>query len=302
MKLPEFVKIVEVGPRDGLQSESQVLDSDVKIDFINRLSRTGLSVIEVSSLVHPERVPQLADAEAVYTGINKIQGIAYPLLVPNVKGMERAMAINAKEIALFTSASDKFNQHNINCTVAESLQRFEPIVEQAMANNISIRAYISCAFGCPYENDVHFDKMANLAELLIAMGCNEISLGDTVGIATPLQVEQVIDTVAANVDIHKLAVHFHDTRGQALANILRAVQMGITTVDASVAGLGGCPFAPNSTGNVATEDVVYMLRGMDIETGIDLNALIDCGQFISAQLGRENLSRVASAPRVGQCT
>lgn len=302
MKLPEFVKILEVGPRDGLQNERTQLDTETKVELIDRLSQTGLSVIEVSSLVNPERVPQLADASEVFQRIRKTQGIAYPMLVPNMKGMERAMAIGVNDIALFTSASEKFNQHNINCSVAESLQRFEPVVEQALANNISIRAYISCAFGCPYENDVHFDKMAQLAELLIAMGCHEISLGDTIGIATPLQVEQVIDTVATHVDIKQLGVHFHDTRGQALANVLTAVQMGVTTVDAAIAGLGGCPFAQSSSGNVATEDVIYMLRGMDIETGVNLESLIDCGHYICEKLGRDNRSRVANAPFVAQCT
>lgn len=292
MHLPEYVKIVEVGPRDGLQNEPNPIATDTKIEFINRLSETGLSVIEVTSMVKPGRIPQLADAEEVYQKINKQRGVTYPVLVPNLQGMERAMSVGADEIALFTSASETFNQKNINCSIAESLQRFEPVIELAQANNIRIRAYLSCAFGNPYDNDVEFSNVANLAELLTAMGCAEISLGDTFGRCTPLQAHQVVSTVAEHVAIDKIAVHFHDTRGQALANILTSLELGISIVDSSVAGLGGCPFAKSASGNVATEDVVYMLKGMNIETGINLDALIEVGNFICEQLGRDNQSKV----------
>ena len=292
MRLPEFVKIVEVGPRDGLQNEPNPIATDIKIEFINRLSDTGLSVIEVTSMVKPGRIPQLADAEEVYKGINKRRGVTYPVLVPNLEGMERAMSVGADEIALFTSASETFNQKNINCSIAESLQRFEPVIELAQANDIRIRAYLSCAFGNPYDNDVEFGNVANLAELLITMGCAEISLGDTFGSCTPLQAHQVVSVVGENVVIDDIAVHFHDTRGQALANILACLELGVSIVDASVAGLGGCPFAKSASGNVATEDVVYMLKGMNIETGINLDALIDVGNFICGQLGRDNQSKV----------
>ncbi len=292
MNLSEYVKIVEVGPRDGLQNEPSPINTDIKIEFINRLSTTGLSVIEATSMVKPGRMPQLADAEAVYKSINKQRDITYPVLVPNLEGMERAMSVGADEIAVFTSASEAFNQKNINCSIAESLQRFEPVIELAQANQIRIRAYLSCAFGNPYDKDVEFSNVANLAELLTTMGCAEISLGDTFGSCTPLQAHQVVSMVADHIGINNIAVHFHDTRGQALANILASLELGVSIVDSSVAGLGGCPFAKSASGNVATEDVVYMLKGMNIETGINLDDLIEVGQFVCAQHGRDNQSKV----------
>jgi hydroxymethylglutaryl-CoA lyase len=292
MTFPEYVKIVEVGPRDGLQSEPNIIDTTTKVEFINRLSATGLSVIEATSMVSPTRIPQLADAEEVYTKITKQRGVSYPVLVPNMKGMERALAVGADEIALFTSASESFNQKNINCTIAESLQRFEPVIELATQRNILIRAYISCVLGSPYEDDVTLANVASLAELLYTMGCYEISLGDTIGLGTPLKAREMVLTVAEHVPMKRLAVHFHDTRGQALANIFACLQEGIAIVDSSVAGLGGCPYANGATGNVATEDLVYMLKGMEIETGIDLDALVSVGRFICKKLGRENQSRV----------
>lgn len=292
MHLPEYVKIVEVGPRDGLQNEANIIDSATKIEFINRLSATGLSVIEATSMVSPTRIPQLADAEEVYAKIAKQRGISYPVLVPNIKGMERALAVGVEEIALFTSASESFNQKNINCSIAESLQRFEPVIELATQRNIPIRAYISCVLGSPYEDDVTLAHVASLAELLYTMGCYEISLGDTIGVGTPLKARAMVMTVAEHVPMQHLAVHFHDTRGQALANIFACLQEGIAIVDASVAGLGGCPYANGATGNVATEDLVYMLKGVEIETGVNLDALVSVGRFICENLGRENQSRV----------
>lgn len=292
MNLPEYVKIVEVGPRDGLQNEPNLIDTATKVEFINRLSATGLSVIEATSMVNQERVPQLADAEEVYTKITKQRGVSYPMLVPNMKGMERALAVGVDEIALFTSASESFSQKNVNCSVAESLQRFEPVIELAAQNSIPIRAYISCVLGCPYDNDVKLANVASLAELLHAMGCYEISLGDTLGVGTPLRAREMVLTVAEHVPMVHLAVHFHDTRGQALANIFACLQEGVSIVDSSVAGLGGCPYANGATGNVATEDLVYMLKGMEIETGVDLDALVSVGRFICEKLGRENQSRI----------
>ncbi len=292
MALPKHVKIVEVGPRDGLQNESHIIDSATKIEFINRLSATGLSVIEATSMVNPARIPQLADAEVVYSNINRQHGICYPVLVPNIKGMERALAVGVKEIAIFTSASESFNKKNINCSIAESLQRFEPMIELAIQHNIPIRAYLSCVLGCPYDNDIKLSNVVTLAERLYTMGCYEISLGDTIGIGTPLKARELILSVAQRVPLKHIAVHFHDTRGQALANIFACLEQGVSIVDSSVAGLGGCPYANGATGNVATEDLVYMLKGMGIETGVDLDTLVSVGRFICEALGRENQSRI----------
>ncbi len=291
MSLPEYVKIVEVGPRDGLQNEPNIINSATKIEFINRLAATGLSVIEATSMVNPARIPQLADAEAVYTNINKQRGVSYPVLVPNIKGLERALAVGVKEIALFTSASESFNQKNINCSIAESLQRFEPVIKLATQQNIAIRAYLSCVLGSPYDNDVKLSNVASLAEQLYTMGCYEISLGDTIGIGTPLKARELVLTVAERLPLEHLAVHFHDTRGQALANIFACLEEGVSIVDSSVAGLGGCPYANGATGNVATEDLVYMLKGLAIKTGVDLDALVSVGRFICEKLGRENQSK-----------
>lgn len=292
MQLPVFVRIVEVGPRDGLQNETSPIDTDTKVEFINKLSKTGLTVIEATSMVKPGRIPQLADAEDVYQKMDKLADVVYPVLVPNLKGMERALAIGADEIALFASASEQFSQDNINCTIAESLQRFEPVIELAQEYAIPIRAYLSCAFGHPSDDTITTDKVADMAELLTTMGCTEISLADTYGICTPLHTQKIIAAVTERISVDQLAVHFHDTRGQALANILASLEMGVSVIDASVAGLGGCPFAKSASGNIATEDVVYMLNGMNIETGIDLDALIDVGNSICQKLGRENQSKV----------
>jgi len=289
---PEQVTIVEVGPRDGLQNEPEALDTASKIEFIDRLSATGLAVIETTSMVHPQRVPQLADGEAVCRQIRRRQGVRYPALVPNLKGLERALGAGVQEIAVLTAASEAFCQKNINCSMAESLRRLEPVMKHTRSAGIRVRAYISCALGCPYEGAIDPARVAELAQRLHTLGCAEIALGDTSGVATPLQARQLVSTVAADIPIGQLAIHFHDTRGQGLANILACLELGITVVDAAVAGLGGCPFMQNARGNVATEDLVYMLTGMGITTDVDLDGLIAAGRFICQRLGRENQSRV----------
>ncbi len=291
---PEQVRVIEVGPRDGLQSEPATVDTATKIEFINRLSQTGLRVIEATSFVSPEWLPQLADAEAVWSGIQRRETVDYPVLVPNRKGLERALAVGAKKIAIFTAASETFCQNNINCSIAESLLRYEPLIHRAKAEGVDVRAYLSCVLGCPYEGVVEVGRVVELAEHFTRAGCYEISLGDTIGCGTPLQARHLVASVAEAVPLHQLAIHFHDTRGQALANILACLELGVAVVDAAVAGLGGCPYAKGAAGNVATEDLVYMLHGMGIETGIDLEKLIDAGWFISDTLGRENRSRVGA--------
>lgn len=283
---PDRVKIVEVGPRDGLQNEARVVDTPTKIEFINRLSATGLTAIEVTSFVHPTSIPQLADAEAVVRGITRRTGVTYFALVPNLRGLERALSVGVNAIAVFTAASETFNQRNIHCGIEGSLSRFTPVLERATSLGIAVRGYISCALGCPYEGEIKPRQVASLAERLYAMGCAEISLGDTIGVGTPLQAQALVDTVAAVVPIERLALHFHDTHGRALANIRACLKLGVSIIDASVAGLGGCPYAPGAPGNVATEAVVAMLEDMGIATGIDLDKLGEAGRFISTKLGR----------------
>lgn len=292
MTFPKHVKIVEVSPRDGLQNETSIISTNIKIDFIDRLSETGLSAIEVTSFVSPKWIPQLADAKDVLAGIQKKPGLNYSVLVPNVKGLEHAMAAGAQEIAVFTTPSEAFAMKNTNCTVPESIERIRGVIETAKKHTIPVRAYLSCVLGCPYEGEISPDKVAALAEMLYAMGCDEISLGDTIGVGTPIKTQQMLIQVAKRVPLACLAVHFHDTYGQALANIYAALELGVATIDASVAGLGGCPYANGASGNVATEDVVYMLNGMNIETGIDLNKLVEVGRYICAQLGQQPQSKV----------
>jgi len=292
MIVPRQVTVIEVGPRDGLQNEATTIDTQTKVEFIDRLSATGLSVIEATSMVSPKWVPQLADGEQVLSQITRKSGVTYPVLVPNIKGLERAISVGAQDVAVFTAASETFTQKNINCSIAESLKRFEPVMARAKENKLRVRGYISCVLGCPYEGKVDVQKVGDVAERLLRMGCAEISLGDTIGIGTPLQAQNMVEHVAKRVPLNNLAVHFHDTRGQALANILACLQFGISKVDASVAGLGGCPYAKGASGNVATEDVVYMLEGMGMNTGIDLEALIEAGHFICAKLGREPRSKL----------
>lgn len=292
---PRHVKLVEVGPRDGLQNEPSPIETRAKVELINRLSHTGLRTIEATSFVSPKWVPQLADAEEVFKQITRREGVVYPVLVPNMSGLERALGVGAEEIAVFTTVSETFSQKNTNCSIAESIERFKPVIARAHAESLRVRAYISCVLGCPYEGAIDPMRVAELAQQLYERGCYEISLGDTIGVGTPRQAADMVASVAAFVPIEHLAVHFHDTRGQALANILACLPLGVSIVDASVSGLGGCPYANGATGNVATEDVVYMLQGMDIETGVDLGKLIETSIFISNQLGRDSQSRVTRA-------
>jgi len=295
MAFPTFVKLVEVGPRDGLQNEKNIIATSIKIDFIERLAETGLAVIEATSFVSPKWVPQLADASAVLQGIKKKAGVSYPVLVPNVKGLENALAVGATEIAVFTTPSELFSQKNTGCSVIESMQRITDIMQLAKKNKLPVRAYISCVLGCPYEGEIAVEKVVNQAKELQALGCYEISLGDTIGVGTPVKTKHLLDLVQAVVPTKQLAVHFHDTYGQALANIYVALQCGVAVIDSSVAGLGGCPYAKGATGNVATEDVLYMLNGMNIKTGVDLKKLIQVGKFITAELGTKIQSKVSQA-------
>jgi len=293
--IPEKIQIVEVGPRDGLQNEKEWVPTETKISLIEKLADAGLTKIEATSFVSPKWVPQLKDAHEVFSGIKRIAGVSYPVLTPNMKGFERALEADAKEIAVFSAASEAFSQKNTNCSIEESINRFRPVLEEAQKNNIQVRGYISCVLGCPYQGHVPVEDVINLAAKMIEMGCFQISLGDTIGAGTPVQAKTMVQKVVEKVPVSKLALHFHDTRGQALANIYACLELGITVIDASVAGLGGCPYAKGATGNVATEDVVFMLHGMDIETGIDLNKLIETGRFISGVLGRVPQSRVSAA-------
>ena len=293
--IPEKIQIVEVGPRDGLQNEKEWVPTETKISLIEKLADAGLTKIEATSFVSPKWVPQLKDAHEVFTGIKRIAGVSYLVLTPNMKGFERALEADAKEIAVFSAASEAFSQKNTNCSIEESINRFRPVLEEAQKNNIQVRGYISCVLGCPYQGHVPVEDVINLAAKMIEMGCFQISLGDTIGAGTPVQAKTMVQKVAEKVPLSKLALHFHDTRGQALANIYACLELGITVIDASVSGLGGCPYAKGATGNVATEDVVFMLHGMDIETGIDLNKLIETGRFISGVLGRVPQSRVSAA-------
>ncbi|MGB9081286.1 MAG: hydroxymethylglutaryl-CoA lyase [Desulfuromonadaceae bacterium] len=295
MRVPKRVKMVEVGPRDGLQNEAMIVPADVKIELINRLSATGLSAIEVTSFVSPKWVPQMADNTQVMLGITRRPGVSYPVLVPGMQGFEAAVAAGAEEIAVFGAASEAFSRHNINCSIAESLERFAPVIAAAHQRNIKVRGYVSCVLGCPYQGDVAPESVAQVALRLLEMGCYEISLGDTIGFGTPLKVQALVKKVTEVVPFHQLAVHFHDTYGQALANILASLEMGISVVDSSVAGLGGCPYAKGAAGNVASEDLLYMLNGMGIETGVDLNELVAAGLYISKYLGRQSGSKVAQA-------
>jgi hydroxymethylglutaryl-CoA lyase len=293
--MPAKVRIVEVGPRDGLQNEKAIVPTATKIELIDRLSDTGLQTIEATSFVSPKWVPQLADATDVYTAIRKTPGVRYPVLVPNVQGYERARAVGVTEIAVFTAASEAFNRKNINASIDESIERFAPVMDRAKADGVAVRGYVSTVLGCPYQGDVPVADVVRVAKRLHDLGCYEISLGDTIGIGTPMKAKTMLDAVAKEVPIDVLAVHFHDTRGQALANILACLEIGVTVVDSSVSGVGGCPYANGASGNVATEDVAYMLRGMGIETGVDLDKLVATGRWLSAVLARENGSKVGKA-------
>ncbi|KQN94596.1 MULTISPECIES: hydroxymethylglutaryl-CoA lyase [Stenotrophomonas] len=293
--MSDFVRIVEVGPRDGLQNEKQQVATADKIALIDRLSATGLRTIEATSFVSPKWVPQLADAAGVMAGIQRRPGIAYPVLVPNEQGYARALAAGAREVAVFTAASEQFNRTNTNAGIDESLQRFAPVLARAQADGIPVRGYVSTVLGCPYQGEVPLADVVRVARALHAMGCHEISLGDTIGVGTPLKARAMLRAVAAEVPLAALAVHFHDTYGQALANIAACLEDGVRVVDSAVAGTGGCPYARGASGNVASEDVVYMLHGMGMETGIDLPALADTGRWLAGVLGRDNGSKAGKA-------
>ena len=295
MRLPEHVKIVEVGPRDGLQNESGIVPVAVKVELIDRLGAAGLTTIEAGSFVSPKWVPQMADTGEVLAKLLRLPGVRYPVLVPNMRGFEAARAAGASEIAVFTAASETFTRKNINCSILESLERYAPVMAAAQSADIPVRGYISCALTCPYEGDIAPDAVARVSERLFRIGCYEISVGDTIGAGTPLRVQNMLDAVLKRVPVRQVAVHFHDTYGQALANVLAALQMGIAVIDSSVAGLGGCPYAPGAAGNLATEDLVYMLNGMHIESGVDLEKLLAAGQFITAQLHKSPASKASIA-------
>jgi hydroxymethylglutaryl-CoA lyase len=295
MSMPSHVRIVEVGPRDGLQNEKTVIATADKIALIDRLSATGLRSIEATSFVSPKWVPQLADAADVYLGIRKEPGVSYPVLVPNEQGYERARAVGVEEIAVFTAASEAFNQRNINASIDESLGRFAPVMERAKTDGVKVRGYVSTVLGCPYQGDVPLADVVRVANALHGMGCYEVSLGDTIGVGTPGKARAMLKAVSAEVPMSALAIHFHDTYGQALSNILACLEEGVAVVDSAVSGTGGCPYAKGASGNVASEDVVYMLHGLGIGTGIDLDRLAETGRWLAALLGRETGSKAGKA-------
>ncbi len=295
MTQPAAVRIVEVGPRDGLQNEKTHIATADKIALIDRLSATGLRSIEATSFVSPKWVPQLADAAEVFAGIRRAPGVRYPVLVPNEQGYERARAVGVEEIAVFTAASEAFNRKNINASIDESLARFAPVLERARADGVAVRGYVSTVLGCPYQGEVPVADVVRVARALHAMGCYEVSLGDTIGVGTPGKARAMFKAVAAEVPVAALAVHFHDTYGQALSNLLACLEEGVAVVDSAVSGTGGCPYAKGASGNVASEDVVYMLHGLGIDTGVDLDALAETGRWLAALLGRETGSKVGKA-------
>ncbi|MCC4834807.1 hydroxymethylglutaryl-CoA lyase [Shewanella sp. 10N.7] len=292
--LPNKVSIFEVGARDGLQNEKAVSTQD-KLTLIEQLADAGVKRIEAASFVSPKWVPQMADSGDVLKTVKRKQGVVYSALTPNLKGLELALDAGADEVAIFGAASESFSQRNINCSIEESIARFEPVMALAKQRNIPVRGYVSCVLGCPYEGDIDINEVARVSEILYKMGCYEISLGDTIGVGTPIKARKMVEAVAKLVPVEKLALHFHDTYGQALANIAACLSTGVSVIDSSVAGLGGCPYAKGASGNLATEDVVYMLHGMGIETGIDLTKLAKAGQLISHTLGRTTGSKVAQA-------
>ena len=289
------VRIVEVGPRDGLQNEAKEVPTAVKVELIERLADAGLPAVEATAFVSPKWVPQMADHTEVLERVRRKPGVDYPVLAPNLKGFEAARAAGATEVAIFGAASEAFSRRNINCSIAESLERFRPVAEAAKAANVKVRGYVSCVLGCPYEGEVAPAQVAQVAKALYAMGCYEVSLGDTIGTGTPAKTKVMIQACAAEVPMAKLAGHYHDTYGQALANIYASLELGVATFDASIAGLGGCPYAAGASGNVATEDVVYMLNGLGMRTGIDLGKLVAIGRWICGVLGREPSSKVNKA-------
>ncbi|XP_063241544.1 hydroxymethylglutaryl-CoA lyase, mitochondrial isoform X2 [Bacillus rossius redtenbacheri] len=294
-KYPSEVRVVEVGPRDGLQNESQFVPTPVKVELINMLSRSGLRQIESTAFVSPKWIPQMADNQQVMRGITKRPGVTYSALVPNLKGLHSAMEVGVQEVAIFGAASETFSQKNINCSIQESLKRFEEVMKVSKENNIKVRGYVSCVVGCPYEGDITPGAVSEVAKALCDMGCYEVSLGDTIGVGKRRTMVAMLEEVMRLVPVERLAIHCHDTYGQALVNTVTAMEFGISVVDASVGGLGGCPYALNATGNLATEDLVFMLHGMDVNTGVDLNHLVDAGVYINQCLGRKTKSRVGEA-------
>ncbi|SFL94898.1 hydroxymethylglutaryl-CoA lyase [Marinobacter zhejiangensis] len=295
MSFPDQVTIVEMGPRDGLQNERGVLSVETRISLIDRLAACGLSRVESGAFVSPKWVPQMAGSAEVLAGIRKPKGVRFPVLVPNLKGLEQALEAGAEEIAVFGAASESFSQRNINCSVAESMDRFAGVLTAARSHGLRVRGYVSCVLGCPYDGEVAPEAVAEMAGALYDLGCYEISLGDTIGVGTPLRAAKMVDVVAKRVPVEALAAHFHDTYGQALANLYAVMQQGVSIIDSSVAGLGGCPYARGAAGNVATEDVLYLLQGLGIQTGVDLEALAQTGHWICQALGRQNQSRVGLA-------
>ncbi len=295
MTFPTSVRLVEVGPRDGLQNEPNPIDTATKLELIDRLGAAGIRYIEAASFVSPKWVPQMADHREVMTGLTRRQGVTYAALTPNLKGLEAALECGLEEVAVFGAASESFSQKNINCSVAESLARFAPVLERAKEANVRVRGYVSCVLGCPYEGEIAPAKVAEVSKALYDMGCYEVSLGDTIGVGTPLAAKRMLEAVSSDIPMEKLAAHFHDTYGQALANLYAVLEEGISVVDSSVAGLGGCPYAKGASGNVASEDVVYLLNGLGIETGIDLDKLTETGTWITQTIGRPNRSKVGVA-------
>eukprot|EP00730_Choanoeca_flexa_P000475 TRINITY_DN10211_c0_g1_i2.p1 TRINITY_DN10211_c0_g1~~TRINITY_DN10211_c0_g1_i2.p1 ORF type:complete len:395 (+),score=51.55 TRINITY_DN10211_c0_g1_i2:78-1187(+) len=293
--VPDYVKIVEVGPRDGLQNERGLVPTEVKVELIERLAEAGLPVVEATSFVSPKWVPQMGDHREVMQQIRRRPDVSYPVLTPNIKGYEAAVKVGAEEVAIFGAASEAFSMRNINCSIDESIDRFQDVAEAALRDGVRVRGYVSCVIACPYDGPSDPQTVARVAKKLYDMGCYEISLGDTIGVGTPGTMARMLDAVAEQVPLEVLAVHCHDTYGQGLNNILISLQKGVSTVDSSVSGLGGCPYAVGATGNVATEDVVYMLDGMGVRTGVDMEALVDAGAFIGAALGRPTASRAAAA-------
>lgn len=293
--LPRKVRMVEVGARDGLQNESTDVSTEVKLELIRRLAAAGLKYIEATAFVSPQWVPQMADQSAVMQGLPVLPDVHFPVLVPNLEGLDAALAAGVRDIAIFAAASETFSQRNINCSIAESLRRYAAVSRAALAQGLTVRGYVSCVLGCPYEGDIAPAAVSTVAAELLAMGCYEISLGDTIGVGTPGRTQTLIEAVSSRVAVAQLAGHFHDTYGQALANVYAALQCGVSTFDSSVAGLGGCPYARGASGNVASEDLLYLLDGLGIETGVDLHKLVAAGEYICAQLGRPTRSRVAQA-------
>lgn len=290
---PQKVRIVEVGPRDGLQNEKNIVPANVKVAFINMLSDSGLRTIEAGAFVSPKWVPQMADTADVFAAITKKAGVSYPVLVPNAKGMESAVAAGVKEIAVFAAASESFSQKNINCSIAESIERFKPVIDAAKQHGIAVRGYVSCVLGCPYEGEIAPAAVVHVAKELFGLGCYEISLGDTIGIGTPVKTRLLLQAVKKEIPVPHIAAHFHDTYGQALANLVIALEEGVSVIDSAAAGLGGCPYAKGASGNVSTEDVLYMLHGMGIETGVNIEKIVAAGRFIADAVGKSPVSKVA---------